>query len=91
MKIRIFVVGLLLAVLVGVPIAIAMRSSSLTMLAPEYGPEVMAQKSREIAGKLGAAARPFDEAYLYDWNQGLFEWFSSQPGRANGPVFSPLR
>ena len=52
-------------------------------LAPEYGPEVMAQKSRDIAAKFGAAARPFDEAYQYAWDNGLFEWFSSQPKRVN--------
>ena len=50
------------------------------MLGPEYGPEVLAQKSRDMAATLGAAPRPFDEAYRYEWDNGLFEWFSSQPG-----------
>ena len=60
-----------------------MRSSALAMLGPEYGPEVLAQKSRDISAQLGGAAHPFDEAYRYEWDTGLFEWFSSQPAHAN--------
>jgi len=76
-------IPLLLAVLIGLPLGLWLRSSALMILAPDYGPEVLAQKSRELAATFGAPARPFDESYRYEWDVGLFEWFSSQPGRAN--------
>jgi serine/threonine-protein kinase len=76
-------IPLLLLVLVGLPAGLAMRSSALLTLAPEYGPEVLAQKSRDLAKSLGVTARPVDEDWRYDWDNRLFEWFSSQPGRAN--------
>ena len=75
-------IPLLLVVLLGVPIGLRLRSSALMMLSPDYGPEVLAQKSRELAARFGAT-RPFDEAYRYEWDNGLFEWFSNQPKRAN--------
>jgi serine/threonine-protein kinase len=55
-------IPLLLVVLMGLPIALKLRSSALMTLSPEYGPEVLAQKSRDIATKFGASTRPFDEA-----------------------------
>jgi hypothetical protein len=58
-----------------------LRSSALNILAPPYGPEVLAQKARDIAAQFGVSQRPFDESYRFQWNNGLFEWFSSQPGR----------
>jgi serine/threonine-protein kinase len=70
---------------VGVPVSIVTRGSALVTLGPNYGPEVLAQKSRDIAARFGAAELPADEAYKYEWDGGLFEWFSSQPGRANWP------
>jgi serine/threonine-protein kinase len=76
-------IPLLLLVLVGMPVGLALRSSALAILEPEFGPEVMAQKARDVATKLGVPARPFDEVYTYEWDRGLFEWFSSQPGRRN--------
>lgn len=76
-------IPLLLMVLLGLPIGMVLRSSALMILRPEFGPEVLAQKSRDIAARFGAAARPFDESYRYEWDTGLFEWFSSQPVRAN--------
>jgi serine/threonine-protein kinase len=73
-------IPLLLAVLLGVPAGVWLRSSALATLAPEFGPEVLAQKAREMSARFGAAARPVDEASRYEWDNGLFEWFSSQPG-----------
>ena len=49
---------LLLTVLLGLPVGLAMRSSALMMLGPEYGPEVLAQKSRDIAAQLGGSRTP---------------------------------
>ena len=72
-------IPLLLMVLVGLPAGIVMRSSALVTLGPAYGPEVLAQKARDIAATFGAAAQPFDETWRYEWDVGLFEWFSSQP------------
>ena len=76
-------IPLLLVVFLGLPIGLVLRSSALATFGPDYGPEVLAQKSRDIAAKFGAAARPFDEAYRFEWDNGLFEWFSSRPTRAN--------
>lgn len=76
-------IPLLLVVLLGLPIGLKLRSSALLTLAPAYGPEVLAQKSRDLATRLGAAPSPFDEAYWYEWDNGLFGWFSRQPERAN--------
>src|SRR4051794_40423222 len=42
-------IPLLLTVLLALGTGIALRSSALRMLGPEFGPEVLAQKSREIA------------------------------------------
>jgi Protein kinase domain len=74
---------LLLAVIIGLPLALGLRSSALFDVDPEYPPEVLAQKSRDIAGQLGAGKRPADESYSFEWDYGLFEWFSRQPGRRN--------
>jgi len=74
-----YAIPLLLAVLIGLPAGLIMRSSALMIVAPDYGPEVLAQKSRDIASKFGSVPRPFDEDYTYQWDGGLFEWFSSQP------------
>ncbi len=78
-----FAIPLLLLVLLGLPVALAMRSSALVMLAPEYGPEVLAQKSRDVAARLGVTGHPYDEVYRFDWDDKLFEWFSSRGPRAN--------
>ncbi len=70
-------IPLLLFVFAAMPAALVMRSSALEVLAPEFGPEVLAQKARDIAVKLGAPPHPFDENYTYEWDYGLFEWFST--------------
>ena len=51
------------------------RASALAMVQPEFGPEVMAQKSRDALQKLGATAKPADEIWGYSWDDGLFDWF----------------
>ncbi len=76
-------IPLLLTVLVGIPLGITMRSSALATMAPEFGPEVLAQKSRDIAATLGVDPHPFDESFRYDWDSGLFEWFSTQSTHTN--------
>jgi serine/threonine-protein kinase len=74
---------LLLFVLIAMPIGFALRGSALTAVNPELGPEVLAQKSREIVAQFGGPKRPFDQAYSFEWDQKLFEWFSSRGGRAD--------
>ena len=76
-------IPLLLLVLIGVPAGLILRSSALLTLSPDYAPEVLAQKARDVAAGFGSTARPFDEAYRYEWDNELFEWFSSQPKHAN--------
>jgi serine/threonine-protein kinase len=80
-----FALPLFLMVLVAMPVGFALRSSALTTLNPEFGPEVLAQKSREIVAQFGGPKRPFDQAYTFDWDRKLFEWFSSRGGRADWP------
>jgi predicted Ser/Thr protein kinase len=71
---------LLLFVLATIPALYALRlhSSALAMLAPEYGPEVMTLKAREMAQKLTAAPRPYDESHRYNWDTGLIDHLRGQ-------------
>jgi tRNA A-37 threonylcarbamoyl transferase component Bud32 len=45
------------------------RNSALEILRPEYPPEVLAQKARDLVGRLGYPAVRADEAYGLEWNQ----------------------
>ncbi len=54
---------------------LGIRASALAMLQPEFGPEVMAQKARDSLAALGVAPRPADEAWGFDWDNGLFAWY----------------
>jgi hypothetical protein len=58
----------------GASYALQVRASSLVMLQPAYGPEVLAQKARDTIQKLGGA-RIADEAWGFEWDSGLFDWF----------------
>jgi len=69
--------ALLLFALVGLGVSygIGARGSALVLLQPEFGPEVMAQKARDAAQKLGVPPHPVDEAWGFGWDDGLFTWY----------------
>jgi serine/threonine-protein kinase len=63
------------AVIVGlVAIAILMISTgALDKIHPEYSPDVLAQKARDLISRLGYA-RGVDDAYGFDWHHGLVRY-----------------
>ena len=55
------------------------RTSALEMLQPEYSPDVLVQKVRDLLPRLGVAGgRPADFAYGFDWNDDLFDHFKKE-------------
>jgi serine/threonine-protein kinase len=66
--------------LMGVAAAYTMmlRASALEMVPPEYGPEVMAQKARDLLRTLGVEDRRVDDAYSFNWDTGLINHFRKQ-------------
>ncbi len=65
-----------LAVLAGtiVAFALALRTSPLDRMRPEYTGDVLAQKARDVLGQLGLAARENDQAYAFNWNSDLTKY-----------------
>jgi serine/threonine-protein kinase len=55
--------------------ALEVRGGALATLEPPYGPEVLAQKARDAIQKVGGAEPAADEAWGFDWDGGLFDWF----------------
>jgi len=78
-------VPLLAFILIAAPLVYAyrVRSSALNMVAPEYGPEVMTLKSREVAQKFGVTGRPYDESSRYAWDDGILGYFRKQSAKPN--------
>jgi predicted Ser/Thr protein kinase len=68
---------LLAFVLVGIAIiyGLSQRSSALEIVQPEFGPDVMAQKARDLVRQLGIPARPADHAYSFDWDNDLIGYY----------------
>jgi hypothetical protein len=60
--------------------AMALRSSALETIQPEFGPEVMAQKARDLLAKLGAEDRRADDAYSFGWDSRMIDHFRKQAG-----------
>jgi serine/threonine-protein kinase len=67
-------------VLVAIVVTYAMGvpSSALEMLQPEFGPEVLAQKARDLVRRLGVTARPGDEGYRFHWDKERVSWLRKQ-------------
>ena len=65
-----------LAVLAGIAGAfgMALRTSPLDRLRPEYTTEVLAQKGRDAVRQLVSSARPRDEAAGFAWNDDLVQY-----------------
>ncbi len=64
-----------LAVLAGIvaSYAMAVRSSPLDRIRPDYNADVLAQKSRDAIRRIGYPERPGDEAYGFQWNSQLMK------------------
>ena len=65
------------AILVGamVACALALRTSPLDRMRPEYGGEILAQKARDILGQLGLPTRGQDQASSFAWSDDLTKYF----------------
>ncbi len=63
--------ALFAALLAGIAVAagMALRTSALERIQPEFPPEVMAQKAREIIAAAGYPERAADHAYAYVWDK----------------------
>ncbi len=66
-------IPLFLAVLAGIALSFALmiRTSALDQMRPEYSPDVLAQKARDMVQRLGYTRRPFDDAYGFFWDYPL--------------------
>ena len=51
----------------------ALGHSVLERMRPEYNADVLAQKARDAIARLGYTERQRDEAYGFDWDDGLIE------------------
>jgi serine/threonine-protein kinase len=58
--------------------ALAVRSSSLDRIRPEYSGEVLAQKARDVVAQLGLPSRGQDQAYAFVWNEDLTAYIQEQ-------------
>ena len=63
-------VSLLATVILGLAAAyvLGVRNSALERVAPQYSPEVLSQKARDLIQRLGVSEQPADTAYEYYWN-----------------------
>ena len=67
--------SLLLAVLAAIAVfaALAVRTSALEKLRPEYSPEVLSQKAKDTIQRLGFTTPVADDAYGFDWDGGFLD------------------
>ena len=65
------------AILVGtiVFLTLALRTSPLDRIRPEYSGEILAQKARDVLGQLGLPTRGQDQASSFAWNDDLTKYF----------------
>jgi predicted Ser/Thr protein kinase len=70
---------LLLAVIAGVIAcsALALRTDAVQLAAPEYSPDVLSQKSRDLIQKLGYNSHPVDDAAGFEWDSALINYAAS--------------
>ena len=54
--------------------ALSIRRSALEKVDPQYPPEVLAQKAKDILQRFGYTGRPFGEAYEFDWEYSLVNY-----------------
>ncbi len=52
------------------------RRSALEHVRPEYSPDVLTQKARDLVRKLGYSAHPKDDAHGFSWDNGVPDYVS---------------
>ena len=57
--------------------ALAVRRSALERIHPDYSPEVLSQKARDIIQGLGVDASATDDAYGFDWDTKFVEYIEN--------------
>ncbi len=72
--------ALLIAVLAALTATLVMatRSSALEQIQPQYSPDVLAQKARDVIQRLGYSGQPADAAYGFDWNNQFFKYVKNK-------------
>ena len=70
--------------------AMAVRTSVLNQIRPEYTAEVLAQKARDVIRQVGDSPRSGDEAYGFRWNEDLMKYVQTtdKPSPQWNQVFS---
>ncbi len=63
------------AVMTIVACVLSDQTSALEMLQPEYSPDVLLQKARDMLPALGVPGKAADSAYAFDWESGLLDDF----------------
>ena len=66
-------VYLLVIVGIAASFVMALRTSPLDLMRPEYTSDVLAQKARDVIRQLGYSQRAGDEAYGFQWNEELLK------------------
>ena len=74
-----FAVPLLAAVVLGgaAYYVLGVRASALERVQPQYSPEVLSQKARDVIQRLGFTDPPADSAYEYYWNNAYLNYVQS--------------
>jgi serine/threonine-protein kinase len=69
-------VPMLAAVVLGLAAfyVLQLRNSALERVSPQYSPEVLAQKARDLIQRLGFSEPPADSAYEYYWNSAYLQY-----------------
>jgi len=69
-------IPLLLAVILGLAVnsVLAHRSGAIERMKPDYSPEVLRQKARDVLQRLGYADPPADDAYGFTWDLDLHSY-----------------
>jgi predicted Ser/Thr protein kinase len=74
-----FAVPLLATVVLGLAAfyVLGIRNSALERVQPQYSPEVLSQKARDLIQRLGFTETPTDSAYEYYWNNAYLNYVQS--------------
>ncbi|HLK18219.1 MAG TPA: hypothetical protein VKT81_04650, partial [Bryobacteraceae bacterium] len=67
---------------------LGLRNSALEQVAPQYSPEVLAQKARDIIQRAGVRDAPADAAYEYYWNTSYLNY--AQANEKPAPRWSEI-
>ncbi len=84
--------GIVLGViLVCLTCAVTSGNDALDMLQPEFGPEVMAQKAKDLVARFAPGATRADEAYGFEFDSSVFDDVKKQTGSPDWKKVLPKR